>query len=84
MESRIIFGAPWGISVKLATIFSVCILVGIPVIGSLIIPENKFIWLSGMVIVPLVIMLVAAFFIIRGYELTKDRLLIERPGSRSG
>lgn len=74
------FDAPWGLSLKLITTFSVIILVGIPLIGLFNHPNNEFIWFLSMVVFPFSILIVSAFFMIRGYELSKDKLIILRLG----
>lgn len=84
VKSIIIFDAPWGVSLKLITIFSISILVGLPIIGLLNSAGNGIIWFISMVILPLIILISATFFMVRGYELTKDKLFIQRLGWKSG
>ncbi len=80
MKKRIVFSAPWSISVKLITIFTIGLLIGISIHGLLNNPNNEIVWLMTMVIFPLTILMLAALFMIRGYELTQDKLFIQRLG----
>lgn len=74
------FGAPWALSLKLMTIFSIVILGGLAVIGLTAEPIDTWLWPLAMVALPLGVLVVAAFFMILGYELAPDELLIRRPG----
>ena len=78
------FGAPWGMSLKVMTALSVLILLGVAGIGVFTGPrEGAFavlFWSLLMVAMPLLILVIAAFFLIRGYVLTSNFLLIQRLG----
>ena len=78
MESRTEFDAPWGITLKLVTMLTIVLLVAVPVIGLAAIPRAGTIWLAIMVFAPLVILFAAAFFMIRGYEITSSEIFIKR------
>ena len=79
MES-IAFNAPWGTSLKILTGLGLLILIGVPVIGLATGPQGNPGWILSMIILPLLLLLIAAFFMIRGYVLTEDTLLIQRLG----
>ncbi|MHC4258276.1 MAG: PH domain-containing protein [Planctomycetota bacterium] len=83
VEPHMTFKAPWGRSLKLMTGLSVLILIGIPLIGIFTGPKGDFILKLGMVAMPLTILIISAFFTIRGYVLTTDTLLIKRLGWNS-
>jgi hypothetical protein len=74
------FGAPWGLSLRLITTASVTVLFGIMVFGVLNYPGNALILLVATIILPAVLLLASALFLIRGYELSKDKLFIQRLG----
>ena len=77
------FNAPWGKSLKLMTGLSVLILVHIPVIGMFTGPRGSVVWILSMIVFPLLILTIAAFFMIRGYVLTGDAMLVQRLGWNS-
>jgi hypothetical protein len=63
--------------------FTIVLLIAVPVIGLAAIPGAGTVWLAVMVFAPLVILFAAAFFMIRGYELTGSELFIKRLGWKS-
>ena len=77
------FNAPWGTSLKLMTGFLVLILVGVSLIGMFTGPEHNVVWIHGVTVMPLMILIIAAFFMIRGYVLTNNTLVIRRLGWNS-
>jgi hypothetical protein len=83
MQYNITFKAPWGTPLKSMTTLSILIGVGIPLIGIFSGPRGDIGWILGMIIMPLAILIIAAFFMIRGYDLTGDTLLIRRLGWNS-
>ena len=83
MESGMKFGAPWGVSLKLMTAVSVGVLLGIPAIGLSTGPHGNLIWIMGMIVMPLLILGVAVFFVIRGYMVIDRQLLVQRLGWNS-
>ena len=83
MESRTEFDAPWGVTLKLITMLAIVLLIAVPVISLAAIPRAGAIWQAVMVFAPLVILFAAAFFMIRGYELTGSELFIKRLGWKS-
>lgn len=74
------FGAPWALSLRLMTILSIVILGGMALIGLTAEPIDTWLWPLAMVVLPLGVLVIAAFFMILGYELTPDEILIRRPG----
>ena len=86
MEQGVSFSAPWGVSLRLITGFTVLILVCVPIIGLCTGPRDAhawYLWYFPMVALPLAILIISAFFSIRGYVLTHDSLLIRRVGWES-
>lgn len=77
------YGAPWGTPLKLMSALSLVILVGVAVIGISSGPRDSAIWILSMIVMPLAILVIAAFFTIRGYVLTPDAILVQRLGWNS-
>jgi len=77
------FKAPWGTLLKIITAICTIILIGIPFIGLFSGPRSNIGWILGMIIMPLAILIISSFFIIRGYILTDNTLLIQRLGWNS-
>ena len=77
------FNAPWGKALKVMTGVTVLVLILTPVIGMLTGPQGSLGWIFGMIVAPLLTLIVAAFFMIRGYVLTADALLVQRLGWNS-
>ena len=75
------FHAPWSLSVKLTTVLSSILLIGMGIFGifaGLYIKTLWFLWFISMVIQPFLILIIAFFFMIRGYVITQNTLLIKR------
>ena len=83
MEALARFAAPWGSSLKRMTAATALILTGIALIGIFSGPAGSTIWLCAMVVLPVAMLSVSAFFAIRGYALASETLIVERPGWRS-
>ncbi len=83
MNGRETFGAPWGLRLKATTALATGILVGVALIGLLADPGAGTLWTLSMVVLPLVVLIAALFFIIRGYVLTPETLYVQRLGWRS-
>lgn len=83
MNHDVTFNAPWGIWLKLITALSIFILAGIPLIGIFSGPRDNIPWILSMIVMPLFILVIAAFFTIRGYVLSRDMLLVQRLGWNS-
>ena len=77
------FGAPWGITVKLVTMLVTILLIVIPIIGLTANSAGGGIWFFIMLAAPIFILIGAAIFMIRGYELSGDQLFIRRLGWRT-
>ncbi len=78
-----IFSAPWGILLKITTAFSVLLLLGVTLIGLLTGPREETvgnIWYLSMVGLPLCILIASVFFMVRGYVLSRESILIKRFG----
>ncbi len=78
MNDKTHFSAPWGASLLAMTPLSIIILIGIPVIGILSGPRQNIGWIIGMIVLPLTILFISVFFIIRGYILTEEAIFIQR------
>lgn len=74
------YRAPWSRALKVATGFSVAVLVLIAAIGILTGPRGLAIWWAAMVWLPLVILVSSIACIVRGYTLTEHTLEIRRLG----
>ena len=74
------FAAPWGSPLKMMTAATALILAGIAFTGIFSGPAGSTIWVLAMVVLPVALLSVSAFFAIRGYALTSDALIVERPG----
>jgi hypothetical protein len=83
MEEETTFSAPWGTLLKSMTALSIFVLAGIPLIGIFAGPRDNTLWILSMIVMPLSILIVAAFFTIRGFVLTRDALLVKRLGWNS-
>lgn len=77
------FNAPWGTSLKVMTVIAVLILLSVPVLGLVTGPGGSIFWKINMLVLPLSILAIAVFFMIRGYQLTEDTLLVQRLGWKS-
>ena len=77
------FAAPWSTPLKTMTAATALILAGIAFIGILLGPVGSTIWVLAMVVLPLAMLSVSAFFAIRGYSLSSEALIVQRPGWNS-
>lgn len=75
-----VFAAPWGPAVTGVTGVAGFILAAICAIGLFSGPDNNMIWIAGMVVIPLTMLIVAALFSIRSYQLSADKLVVRRLG----
>lgn len=80
MDNEVRFKAPWGVMLAGMTLFSCVLLVGIAVIGLTTGPRESVWWLLGMVVMPLTILFVSMLFVIRGFVITDDMLIVQRLG----
>lgn len=83
MDSDTVFRAPWGTLLKSMTALGIVILVTICLIGISSGPRGNTGWMLGMIAMPLFILMLSVFFIIRGYVLRHDALLVQRLGWNS-
>ncbi len=78
-----VFRAPWSVSLRLVTTLTSGVLIGIAAIGISMNSGSGLVWLGSMVVLPLLILVISAFFMIRGYELATGMLLVRRLGWKS-
>jgi hypothetical protein len=83
MTDGLQFKAPWGTSLKAMTTLSVLLLTGVPLIGTFTGPRSDPMWILSMIVLPISILILAAFFAIRGFVLSEDTLCIRRLGWNS-
>lgn len=84
MNSERKFAAPWSISLKLITLLSAIVLLAIPAIMLINASDDmgqQFIVM--VVLLPVAILVVSAFFMIRGYQIRNGVLYVQRLGWRS-
>ena len=72
------FKAPWGLSLKLVTLFVSTILIVIPVVGLTQQPPEGLVALLAMTVIPLFILIIAAFYSIFSYRIQNNELLVRR------
>lgn len=72
------FRAPWGRSLKFASLLSVAILLLIATIGISVRPAAGGLWLLAMVGLPLLVLVTALPFMVTGYVLTEHTLEVRR------
>jgi hypothetical protein len=77
------FSAPWSRSLRLTTAVSVAVLSAVMLAGLLIGPRQLLLWQLAMVGVPLVVLLGALPFMVRGYVLTEMHIEVRRWGWRT-
>jgi hypothetical protein len=80
-NADITFSAPWSLTLKLVTVLTAILLIGIGLFGIFLGPYIKTLWILwflSMVVQPFSIIVIASFFMIRGYTITKNTLLIKR------
>ncbi|MEJ2647581.1 MAG: PH domain-containing protein [Sedimentisphaerales bacterium] len=80
-NANITFSAPWSLTLKLVTVLTAILLIGIGLFGifsGLYIKTLRILWFIGIVIQPFSILIIASFFMIRGYVITQNTLLIKR------
>src|SRR3954463_7063828 len=74
------FDAPWGRLLRLMTSFCLVICLGIACIGIVSIPADHPLARLSMIVIPLLLLLGGACFMVRGYTLEDGRLIIHRLG----
>ena len=81
LDKNITFNAPWSRSVKLTTVCTSIVLIGIGLFGIVVgqyIKTLWFLWFISIVIQPFAILIIIFFYMIRGYVITENTLLIKR------
>lgn len=74
------FSAPWSRSLRLVTTASVVLLLSLVLAGLLLGPRQLLLWRMAMIGAPLVMLLGALPFMVRGYVLTETRIEVRRLG----
>lgn len=74
------FPAPWSRSLRLVSAGSVAVLLAVLLAGLLTGPRQLPVWRAAMVGVPLVVLLAALPFMVRGYVLTERHIEVRRLG----
>jgi hypothetical protein len=74
------FSAPWSRSLRLVTALSVALLLTVALTGLVLGPRWPLAWRMAMVGVPLVVLLGALVFTVRGYVLTESQIEVRRLG----
>ena len=77
------FPAPWSRSLYLVTTLTVSLLLVIMLVGLTMGPRQLLVWRAAMVGVPLVVLLGALPFTVRGYILTDQHIEVRRLGWRT-
>jgi Bacterial PH domain len=77
------FGAPWCRGLRWVTAVAIAVCVGIPLIGIVSFPSKFLVTRTVMVALPLLIPIISAFFMVRGYALKDHTLTIHRLGWNS-
>lgn len=79
-DQPIEFHAPWGAALKTMSSLITLLLLGVAWIGLRTEADMGAIWYASMVGMPLLILLIALYYIILGYLLTASRLRVRRLG----
>ncbi len=79
-ESPGVYGAPWGPLLTGMTLLSTILLLGMAAVGVSERPAGQVVWNLVMIVIPLVMLVTAVFFMIRGYLLYADTLYVRRLG----
>ncbi len=77
------FGAPWSTSLKVLTTLSIILLLGVPILIAVSATREGTPSPTVIVVAPLLMVLIAACFLIRGYVLTQTSLYVRRLGWRT-
>jgi hypothetical protein len=81
MKSEIHFSAPWSLAVRIITLIVLALLLGVSLTGLTAMPAGvPFAAKVMMVVMPLAIVVGTLPFMVNGYVLREDELLIERLG----
>ena len=78
--SPIEFRAPWSKTLSTATVFSM-VMIGAVLVGAIVFRTRMPLLASlAMIVVPVLVVLVTAPFMVRGYVLTTEEILVKRAG----
>ena len=77
MQSQSVFKAPWGTFVIAVSALVSVLLVGLPIIFTILSPGSEPLMFVALYS-PILILIVAMFFMIRGYVLSGDALFVRR------
>ena len=72
------FAAPWGKQLRLMTTVGIVICIGVAFIGLVSFPEDYPFARWMMLLLPVVLLVSGALFLVRGYTLDKGSLIIQR------
>jgi hypothetical protein len=74
------FGAPWGKEIKLMTTLGLVVCFGVALIGIISLPDAPPVARLTMIVIPLLLLIGGALFMVRGYTLDDGQLIIHRLG----
>ncbi|MDB6068350.1 MAG: hypothetical protein JWR26_4558 [Pedosphaera sp.] len=74
------FGAPWSKELKLATTVCLVVCIGVALIGIVSFPAAHPAARWNMILIPLLILIGGLLFMVRGYTIVQDELIIHRLG----
>jgi len=77
------YKAPWGINLIILTGFSLIIVIGIIVLGFVTGPLSNIIWIASMIFIPALFLFIMPFFMIRGFTIKGNSILVKRLGWNS-
>ena len=80
MSRRVDYKAPWNMTVTLITVSIVVFFCYLAFLGFAGFGDHGWLWLLGMVVVPMTILLAALFYCVSGYSLVDQSLWIRRLG----
>ena len=74
------FRAPWGRPLRLATLISVAVMAGVMVAGAIALAQGATLAAFAMIALPLAVIVGAMPFMVRGYVLHENRIVVRRLG----
>jgi hypothetical protein len=80
MTKLMTFKAPWATSLSIMTFIGIAILLGCAVIGINTGPNDNATWILSMTGFPVAIIVGTMFFMVRGYQIESNELIIQRLG----
>ena len=81
-KHKIAYKATWGILLKIISIISTILLISLPIFSLFYQPDkgNIYLWYITMIVLPLSLIIIALPFIVLGYSVKGNKLLIHRLG----